>query len=90
MNSSKSDNLPAERYLNEFVLIQFNAFHTIANILSERNKLLEDYSILFNKTFNEINAMAQNEFTSRLLENIKPQLQIAKNMGFQYNWIYKK
>ena len=90
VNSSKSDNLPAENYLNDFVTLQFDAFHTISNIISEHSKLLEDYSILFNKTLHEISVMEQDEFTSRMFDNIKPQLQIAKNMGFQYNWIYKK
>ena len=83
VNSSKSDNLPAENYLNDFVTLQFDAFHTISNIISEHSKLLEDYSILFNKTLHEISVMEQDEFTSRMFDNIKPQLQIAKNMGFQ-------
>ena len=90
VNSSKSDNLPAENYLNDFVTLQYNAFHTVVSIISERNKLLEDYSVLFKRTLNEISAMEKNEFSIRMLDSIKPQLQIAKNMGFQYNWIYKK
>ena len=90
VNSSKSDNLPALNYINDFIALQYDAFHTVLMKVSGRSKLLEDYSVLFHQTLNEINAIKQSEFTVRMQDNIMPQLQIAKNMGFQNNWVYRK
>ncbi len=90
VNSSKSDNLPAVNYINDFVALQYDAFHTVQLRVSGRSNLLEDYSVLFNQTLSEINAMKLDEFSARMLDSIKPQLQIAKNMGFQNNWVYHK
>ncbi len=90
VNSSKSNNLPSEKYLNNYILQQYDAFHTVFSKVSERSKLLEDYSVLFQLTLNEINAMKKVEFTEQMLDSVRPQLQIAKNMGFQPNWIYQK
>lgn len=90
VNSSKSDNLPAANYVNKFSTLQYDAFHTILQKISKDRKLLEDYSVLFNQTLSQINAMSQVKFTARIQDSITPQLQIAKNMGFQDNWIYRK
>ncbi len=90
VNSSKSDNLPSTNYLEDFVALQYDAFHTVLREVPNRVKLFEDYSILFHQTLNEISIMKNDEFAAHLLNSMKPQLQIAKNMGFQPNWIYQK
>lgn len=87
VNSSKSDNLPDEKYLEKFAHLQFDAFHAVCLI---KEKILEDYSILFNDSISNIINLDENQFENILMINIKPQLQIAANMGFQTNWIFKK
>ncbi len=90
INSSKSDNLPSINYLADFVALQYDAFHTVLREVPNRIKLFEDYSILFHQTLNEINTLNNDQFAAQLLNTLKPQLQIAKNMGFHSNWIYQK
>ena len=88
VNSSKSDKLPdLSVYLDSFLKIQFEAFHL--NMGFNKPKLLEDYSLLFSKELAEIKNLSQVDFCNLLKDNILPMHQIAKNMGFAPNWIYK-
>lgn len=90
VNSSKIDNLPSLDYLNSLIAIQHNAFHAVLPKLTARSKLMEDYSVLFNCTLREIKEMPFDVFKTQLQNTIKPQLQIAANMGFPENWKYQK
>ena len=90
INSSKSDNLPSlDIYFDKFVKQQYQAFHAVASI-NKTSKLLEDYSILFQKENIDIEALSLEEFGITLRNTILPQLQIAKNMGFPADWVYIK
>jgi hypothetical protein len=86
VNSSKGDSLPSSIYIEKFIEIQFDAFHCNHLILKE--KALEDYSILFNNSISEISRLNKKAFTRTLLQNIKPLMQIATNMGFSPNWTW--
>ncbi|MFP4605927.1 MAG: hypothetical protein ACLFNJ_11170 [Bacteroidales bacterium] len=88
MNSSKSDQLPAEKYLDHFISLQYEAFHTAIGSQAISKKILEDYTILFKKTLNEINQMNQPHFSKQLKDVIHPQIQVAVNMGFGWGWRY--
>jgi hypothetical protein len=88
VNSSKSDQLPSETYLEKFVNLQFDAFHTALNQKSISKKLLEDYTVLFKRPLNEIHDMSKNRFTEKLKDMIHPQIQVAGNMGFGGGWRY--
>ncbi len=90
INSSKSDHLPSEKYLAGFTRLQYDAFHLVRSARGTKEKLLEDYSILFNESISNIINLNEIQFESTLLINIKPQLQIAANMGFQTNWLFNK
>lgn len=90
INSSKSDNLPNIKCLNNFISIQYNAFHDVLTFAGNKTKLFEDYSLLFNLSVSEIKNIEKQVFITKLIDNIKPQMQIAKNMGFQEGWQYSK
>lgn len=89
VNSIKSDYIPSEKYLSEFCKIQFNAFHFFSK-MNKKSQILEDYSIIFNNTVNSILKISVQEFTKKLINNFKPLIQIATNMGFEGKWEYKK
>ncbi|HKR06312.1 MAG TPA: HNH endonuclease domain-containing protein [Bacteroidia bacterium] len=89
INSMKSDNLPALKYLDPFCELQYNAFHFVLENKLEKEKSFEDYSILFKDSLTNILSIDKNVFIKTLSDNIKPLMQIATNMGFPSNWIYK-
>lgn len=88
INSSKGDSLPSIQYLEKFAEIQFDAFHIAKLTLKE--KTLEDFTILFNEGILDIAQFDKSKFIRILLENIKPSMQIATNMGFTTNWSWRK
>ena len=88
VNSSKSDQLPAEKYLDHFISLQYDAFHKAIGSQAISKKLLEDYTILFKSTLPEISQMNQNHFSEHLKDVIHPQMQVAVNMGFGKGWFY--
>ena len=55
-----------------------------------KSKALEDYSILFDDTLKNISRIDIKDFTKVIIENVKPLMQIAINMGFQGEWKYKQ
>ena len=87
VNSLKGDKLPSPIYMKKFVEIQYDAFHTTYNFL--KGRALEDYSILFNDSISEISRLHRDDFEEIIAHNIKPLLQIATNMGYSTNWIWK-
>jgi hypothetical protein len=88
VNSSKSDQLPAQKYLDHFTQLQYDAFHTAIGNQSVSKKLLEDYTILFKKNLREIAQMNTHHFSKKLKDVIHPQMQVAVNMGFGKGWFY--
>lgn len=88
VNSAKSDNLPAvDAYFVPFARLQYDAFQTVAKL--RRQKLLEDYVLLFKKEdVNEVKSLSSDQFTSLLHDAVVPQIQIARNMGFTADWSY--
>jgi hypothetical protein len=88
VNSAKSDNLPAvNAYFVPFAKLQYTAFQTVAKL--RKQKLLEDYVLLFKKRdIDEVKALSADQFTALLHDTIVPQMQIAQNMGFTADWSY--
>jgi hypothetical protein len=87
VNSSKNDALPHVQYLSGFAKLQFDFFHLVSN-MPKNHKVLEDYSLLFNRSIAEIKLMPQYIFEEELRKVILPMIQIAANMGFSKDWIY--
>lgn len=88
INSSKSNSLPDDKYIKKFTHTQYDALQTLAKGNMKSQRLLEDYCLLFNKSTNEILSIDYNTFDQMILDNITPQMQIAKNMGFDDGWVY--
>lgn len=90
VNSSKSDSLPSlERYFQPFAVAQYQAFHVVSK-KSGVSKILEDYEILFqDKGGTSPMKMSQEKFIELLHSNIYPQRELARNMGFNVDWVYK-
>lgn len=91
VNSSKGDNFPCfEKYFSSFIELQYDAYQTIYEFnIKERSKLLEDYTIIFNLDMKGISELSKLQFYKKIKNVIKPMYQIAENMGFNSNWIYK-
>jgi hypothetical protein len=88
LNSAKSDNLPARKYMEDFGDLQYDAFNRVLQKFSTTPRLLEDYSILFNDSIENIQQLPKGQFVQTLEETIQPLLQIAGNMGFEEGWEY--
>ena len=89
VNSSKGDKLPADSYIEVFANLQYYAFHSLAAEYGANKSFMEDYSLLFNMSGSEIEMMPKNVFKNKIKSSIQPQMQIAENMGFQQNWLWK-
>lgn len=84
-NSSKSDSLPdLEEYLLPFAKLQHQAFKIVFE--QRKNKLLEDYTILYNADLESIYNSSFEKFKDKLNDSVIPLAQIAYNMGFQKGW----
>lgn len=83
VNSSKSDWLPDWTYFPKFAQNQYEIFKHYFQL--DKRKPLEDYfiSIVPNEYL-----VTQEEFTQRLEQEMLPQYQIAKNMGFLFPFVF--
>lgn len=88
INSSKSDSLPSLlKYFEGFAKLQYDAFRTVYQ--AKRFKWLEDYSNLYQCELDSIFIMSFERFKKRLRSTIVPLVQIAQNMGYESNWVFK-
>lgn len=89
VNSMKSDWLPSlEKYFDGFAILQFEAFHF--HYQKENKRLLEDYSSNFGASLDDIFSMNKVAFINRLKQQISSMIEIARNLGFSYPFVYKK
>lgn len=87
VNSAKNDKLPSiDLYFQKFALLQYQSF--AYHVKNEHFKLLEDYSLFFRKELKNIALLSENDFVLELQKQILPQIETAKNMGFEYPFIY--
>ena len=88
VNSAKNDWLPdTNLYFDKFARLQFDAFQF--HVEAGQPKKLEDYSILFRESTENISKNPFSWFWERLTQAISPQIQTAQNMGFSYPFIYR-
>ncbi len=89
VNSAKGDCLPdLTAYFEPFAQLQYKAFQYVA--ASHRDRLLEDYTLLFTAaSVGDVRSLSFDTFRQVLYGTIAPQLQIAQNMGFVTGWKYK-
>lgn len=87
VNSAKNNALPdLERYLKPFVQWQSAVFQFHA--AQGHYKLLEEYHLLFAQSVPAIQQQPAAWFEERLSQQIQPQHQTARNMGFAYPFRY--
>ncbi len=88
VNSSKSNNLPdLKKYIIPFSEMQYIYYQTIFPKMSF-NKILEDYSILFNLDLEDIYHLPRSSFIKIVIDTIRPMEQIAANMGYSRGWTF--
>lgn len=83
INSSKSNWLPYWSYFPKFALRQYEVFKFYFQ--HNEKKMLEDYFV--NIVPNEC-LVSQKEFAQKLEQQVLPQYQIAKNMGFMSPFVF--
>ena len=90
INSQKSNNLPNfEKYGEAFTETQFIYFNTLLKESNSFKSILEEYSLIFKAPIESIKEMSMENFYTTFKSLNEPRIQIAKNQGFNSNWIYK-
>lgn len=84
INSSKNNCIPDKSYFNRFYKLQYSFCRFLLNI--NENKTLESYYTFFNCSKTELDSLRLEQFTIKMEKFYSPQYEIAKNMGFDYNW----
>lgn len=91
VNSSKSNNLPANAYFDRFVALQHHGL-TITNQYAEARKW-EKYieSFITDLRLNDKHDLLDHNKLRRAYEaSLKPLLELAKTLGFSSNWRYHR
>ena len=84
INSSKNNFLPNTKYFDPFFLLQYK--FCVFCVEEDKNGLLGDYFNLFKCSHEELTVMSKEKFKDNMQKYYLPQIEIAKNMGFQYDW----
>lgn len=89
VNSSKSNNIPAEKYFTDFVKLQHQGLTIYAQNNSERKWLnyAEDY-IAELKVSQAEDLLNFERLNNAYQDTIKPLISLAIIQGFKQNWIY--
>lgn len=90
VNSSKSNSIPAEKYFQDFVLLQYQGLKIYAQNNSRKKWLncVEDYitELKVSKPDDLLNFTIISNAYSKTL---KPLISLAQAQGFHQNWVYK-
>jgi hypothetical protein len=85
INSSKGNRIPSVDFLKEFATVQKIGIETVYH-KKPNHKLFEDYAI-FGISVSEMLQLSESDFQQMYSNQILPQLQLAKQLGFQI-WQY--
>lgn len=85
INSSKNNCLPAEKYFTPFFKLQYEFCQYL--LIEEKRKPLENYFNFYKCSSYELKIMDKEKFIGTLSSFYYPQLEKAKNMGFDSGWI---
>ncbi|QCS48116.1 hypothetical protein FEK30_00925 (plasmid) [Picosynechococcus sp. PCC 11901] len=88
VNSSKSNNLPSDKYFPEFVRLQHLALITNHEYLSKQvwNKAIDPYIADLNMSNDDV--LDQEKLFNAYDSTIKPLITLAEKQGFSSNWVY--
>jgi hypothetical protein len=90
VNSAKSNSIPASSYLHRFIELQHLGLTISSKLVGERKweKLVEPF--LADLRVGDLNDLLNYDKLKHAFEaTLKPQLELAKTLGFQPNWRYK-
>ncbi|MBE9241567.1 HNH endonuclease domain-containing protein [Synechocystis salina] len=90
VNSSKSNNLPADQYFYNFVKLQHLALVTNHEYLPRQswNKAIDPYVADLNLSENDL--LDSEKLLNAYESTIKPLITLAAKQGFAENWVYSK
>lgn len=91
-NSSKSNSLPHQSYLEQFSHIQYQAYQYAYQHREELSKVedfLDSYGQAFGNDWEGLAGLSEEQFNEELEQVIKPLMQTAKKLGFETNWKYR-
>ena len=90
VNSSKSNNIPAEKYFQDFVKLQHKGLVIYAHNNSRKKWLncVEDY-VAELKVSQPDDLLDLNIISKAYIKTIKPLTSLAQIQGFNQNWVYK-
>lgn len=89
-NTSKSDSLPSDIYLDGFIDVQYIGLSFSKEILGIARWEKEVECFVFDLHINSYNDLLDKEKLREKYENtLRPLFQIAENMGFEKDWRYK-
>lgn len=84
INSSKSNCLPSlDLYFDKFLALQYQIVQFY--LKKKSGNLLEDYDQIFKV---DLKSLSEEEFSKKLREHLFPHFQSARNLGFEYPYIY--
>lgn len=90
VNSAKSNNLPSAGYFDRFVTLQHLGLVTSNKHTSERKWMKYVEPFIADLKVGELNDLLNYDKLKRAYEAmLKPQLELAKNLGFSPNWRYR-
>ncbi|MBC6606947.1 hypothetical protein H8B13_08970 [Hymenobacter sp. BT188] len=88
VNSAKSNWLPSlDLYFEAYAQLQYEAFQYHSD--KGHTTLLEDYHLLFAQHLLDVRKLSIQVFHEVLGKQVLPHIQIAKNLGFSYPYVFK-
>ncbi|KZL48195.1 hypothetical protein A2T98_19125 [Nodularia spumigena CENA596] len=89
INSSKSNNLPSEKYFNNFVKLQYLGLDIYHQKVSQNKWLNDVESFVAELKVNQANDLLNLEILNNAYERtLKPLISLASIQGFSANWVY--
>ena len=89
VNSSKSNNVPSQKYFDDFVDLQYLGL-TVSYENIPKNKWLKDIEpFISDLKVNQVDDLLNLEIlTNAYQTNLQPLITLASNQGFSANWVY--
>ncbi|AHJ29145.1 HNH endonuclease domain-containing protein [Nodularia spumigena CS-584] len=89
VNSSKSNNLPSEKYFDNFVKLQYLGLDIYHQKVSQNKWLNDVESFVAELKVNQANDLLNLEILNNAYERtLKPLISLATIQGFSANWVY--
>lgn len=89
VNSSKSNNLPSEKYFDNFVNLQYLGLDIYHQKVSQNKWLNDVESFVAELKVNQANDLLDLEILNNAYERtLKPLISLATIQGFSANWVY--